>query len=149
MLWLILDASIANVLYLYRLKGFTERDLSHRQLQTTIALQLLENPASALRKREPTTIVLSPSPPWIEKPKHNRWRPAAGKRGDCESCKWPTKTAGRPKGLVRLPLQELSTNTRRIRQRGSRSSFKCKECDVWLCRDSECWTKHHGAFKES
>jgi hypothetical protein len=38
MLWLILDASITNVLYLYRLKGFTERDLSHQGLQTTITL---------------------------------------------------------------------------------------------------------------
>jgi hypothetical protein len=38
MLWLIPDALIANVLFLYRLKGVTEADLSHRQLQTTIAL---------------------------------------------------------------------------------------------------------------
>jgi hypothetical protein len=52
MLWLILDPSIANVIYLYRLKGFSESQLSHRDLQTTIALQLLRQPASVLRKRK-------------------------------------------------------------------------------------------------
>jgi hypothetical protein len=38
MLWIILDTAVANVLYLYRLKGFSEKDLSHRQLQTTLSL---------------------------------------------------------------------------------------------------------------
>ena len=49
MLWIILDASIANVLYLYRLMGFGESNISHRDLQTRIGLQLLRNPASILR----------------------------------------------------------------------------------------------------
>jgi hypothetical protein len=66
MLWLILDASIANVLYLYRLKGFKERDLNHRDLQTTITLQLLQNPAYVLRKRESTVAVTGLRPSKLE-----------------------------------------------------------------------------------
>ena len=70
MLWLILDASIANVLYLYRLKGFSESDLSHRRLQTTIALQLLRQPASVLRKQESDVQVYGQKPSSIKKPLH-------------------------------------------------------------------------------
>jgi hypothetical protein len=144
MLWLILDASIANVLYLYRLKGFTETDLSHRDLQTTIGLQLLRNPACVLRNREPQTAVIGLKPSRIEKPRHNWCKPGRGKRGDCEQCKWPAGKAGRPWKDIRTPLQEISTNPRpRQRRRGPRSSYKCKECDVWLCRDSGCWTRFH------
>jgi hypothetical protein len=145
MLWLILDASIANVLYLYRLKGFIERDLSHRGLQTTIGLQLLQNPASVLRKRESTVVVIGLKPSSLEKPTHRYYRPGVGKRGDCQSCKDPAIAPAlggrRPK---RVPLQEIGTNPRRVQQRGSRSSFKCKQCDVWLCQNSDCWTKQHG-----
>jgi hypothetical protein len=146
MLWLILDASIANVLYLYRLKGFTENDLSHRQLQTTIALQLLRNPTSVLRVREPTTVTFGLKPSSIEQSQHKWQRPGAGKRGDCEACKWGTGRLGKQIKLA-APLQEMSTNTRRIRQRGPRSSFKCKECNVWLCRKSDCWLRFHGEFE--
>jgi Transposase IS4 len=144
MLWLILDASIANVLYLYRLKGYTESDLSHRQLQTTIALQLLGQPASVLRKRESDVIVLGQKPSAIKKELHRWIKP--GTRGYCEWCKGPTDRRGRPPGTTRTPLQELSKNTRPPRIRyGHRTSFKCEECNVWLCHDSYCWEQHHAA----
>ena len=141
MLWLILDASIANVLYLYRLKGFTEADISHRDLQTTIALQLLRNPACVLRNREPQGFTLGLQPYRIPKPQHDWCKP--GKRGECEQCKTPTFKTGRPKKAYRAPLQEISTNRR---LRNPRSSYKCKQCDVWLCRNSGCWSRYHGVF---
>lgn len=144
MLWLILDASIANVLYLYRLKGFSEADLSHRGLQTTIGLQLLRNPASVLRQRESQTTIIGQRPSGIETPQHHWFQPGKGKRGDCEQCKPPAAKLGRRfKKPLRLPLQEISTNTRRQQQRGPRSSFKCKQCNVWLCKASDCWQRYH------
>ena len=63
MLWIILDASVANVLYLYRMKGFSEADLSHRDLQTRLGLQLLRNPASVLRPRESQVFAVGLKPP--------------------------------------------------------------------------------------
>jgi hypothetical protein len=149
MLWLILDASIANVLYLYRLKGFSEADLSHRDLQTRIGLQLLREPDSVLRQRRDPVIVLNSKPSEIKKSEH-QWIKAGTtnqgheRRGECVVCKAPPEKRGRRrKGQEqeRTPLQELSTNTRR--QRGPRSRWKCRECDVFLCRDSTCWQRQH------
>jgi hypothetical protein len=62
-LWIILAASIANVLYLYRLRGITESQLSHIDLQTRISFQLLRDPAFFLHERESTAnaVVLQPS----------------------------------------------------------------------------------------
>jgi hypothetical protein len=39
--WMIIDASISNVLYIYRLAGISESELSHAQLQERLGLQLL------------------------------------------------------------------------------------------------------------
>jgi Transposase IS4 len=144
MLWLILDASIANVLYLYRLKGFSESQLSHRHLQTTIALQLLRQPASVLRKREPDVRVYGQRPSKIIQSPHQWIKPGKtssglDQRGECVQCKSPMARQGRPP--VSAPLQELSTNIQH--RRGPRSRFKCKECDVWLCQNSTCWQRFH------
>lgn len=144
MLWLILDASIANVLYLYRQKGYTESDLSHYTLQTTIALQLLWQPTSVLRERDSDVIVLGQRPSSIKKEPHQWIKP--GKRGYCKWCKGPIDNQGRPPGSTRIPLQELSCNTQHIRKRGPQTSFKCKECDVWLCHDSYCWERYHAVY---
>ena len=145
MLWIVLDASIANVLYLYRLRGFTESQLSHRDLQTRIGFQLLRNPASVLRERASTTIAIGLQPSKTRRPRHQWIR--AGKtpqghdrRGYCEQCKTSLGHGGRRATMT--PLQEISTNARHER-RGPRTSFKCKECDVWLCHNSVCWQRHH------
>jgi hypothetical protein len=147
MLWIILDASIANVLYLYRLKGFSEADLSHRDLQTKIGLQLLREPVSVLRERRDPVIIFDSKPSEIKKSEH-QWMKAGTtnqghqRRGECVMCKAPPeKTGRRQKEQGTRPLQELSTNT--CRQRGPRSSWKCRECDVFLCRDSTCWQRQH------
>lgn len=68
MLWLILDANITNVLYLYCLKGFREADLSHRDVQIIIVLQLLGQPASVFRPRESRTFVVDQKPSEIPNP---------------------------------------------------------------------------------
>jgi hypothetical protein len=149
MLWIILDASIANVLYLYRLKGFSEAKLSHRDLQTRIGLQLLREPASVLRRQSDPITVLGTTASQIEKPQH-QWIKAGTtdqehpRRGECAVCKGPPGEPGRPRrGTGRIPLEELSINTPRQRQRGSRSSWMCRECRVFLCRDSTCWQRQH------
>jgi hypothetical protein len=46
--WHLISASIANVLYLYKLQG---HKISHLQLQERLGLQLLRNPSSISRKR--------------------------------------------------------------------------------------------------
>ena len=140
MLWIILDASVANVLYLYRMKGFTETNLSHRDLQTRLGLQLIRNPASVLRKQESQVIVMGQKPSRIAESAHQWVKP--GTRGYCEQCA-PAQPRGRPRETGRTPLQEISINLSRHELRGPRSSFKCKECDVWLCRDSTCWQRWH------
>jgi hypothetical protein len=145
MLWIILDASIANVLYLYRLRGFTESQLSHRDLQTRIGFQLLRDPASVLRERESTVNAVGLQPSKLRRSQHE-WIKAGktpqghDRRGECEQYK-RTAPVGRPrKEMPRIPLQEISINTRR---RGPWTRFKCKECDVWLCHNSVCWQRHH------
>jgi hypothetical protein len=151
MLWIILDASIANVLYLYRLKGFSESNLSHRELQTRIGLQLLQEPASVLRQHRGPVVILNSKPSKIKKSEH-QWIEAGTtnqghpRRGECVICKAPPEKTGRPRKEQRIPLQELSTNTRR--QRGPRSYWKCRECDVFLCRDSTCWQRQHLDHRE-
>jgi len=137
MLWLILDASIANVLYLYRLKGYAESNLSHRQLQTTIALQLLGQPASVLRKRESNARTIGLKQPSIKQPLHQWVKP--GGSGWCRQCKPPRGMPGLPK--ERQPLRELSTNVQRYR--GAQTRYKCIECDAWLCQNSTCWQRYH------
>ena len=148
MLWLILDASIANVLYLYRLRGYLESELSHKDLQTTIGLQLLRQPASVLRKRKPGVQVYGLKPTAIQQPLHQWVQP--GGRGECVECKTgPINRGGRPRrGQKRTPLQDVSGNTPCQRQRAARSSYKCTECDVWLCKTSDCWSKHHLDIKD-
>jgi Transposase IS4 len=145
MLWIILDASIANVLYLYRLQGFTESQLSHRDLQTRIGFQLLRDPASVLRERESTANAVGLQPSKLRRSQHEwikggKTPQGHDRRGECEQCK-RTAPVGRPrKEMPRIPLQEISINTRR---RGPWTRFKCKECNVWLCHNSVCWQRHH------
>jgi hypothetical protein len=140
MLWIILDASIANVLYLYRFKGFTESVLSHKDLQTTIGLQLLKDSGSVLRHRSSAAFVLGQRKSAVRQPEHQWVRPGVPRRGECVQCRTPTSQGGRP----RVALQELSVNTQpRGKRRGPWTRFKCKECDVWLCQNSTCWQRYH------
>lgn len=117
MLWLILDASIANVLYLYRLKGFAESQLSHRHLQTTIGLQLLRQPAAVLRNRESDVQVYGQKRSIIKQPQHQWVQPGQGQRGECAQCKSPTARPGAPSKKQRKALGEINVNTRPKRTR--------------------------------
>jgi hypothetical protein len=49
---MIIHASISNVLFIYRRKGYTDAVLSNKELQQRLGLQLLRNPASVSRKLE-------------------------------------------------------------------------------------------------
>ena len=66
--WHLINASISNTLYLYRLKGFTDSELTHLQLQERLGLQLLRNPASASRKIESTSIASTKRPSLLRRP---------------------------------------------------------------------------------
>jgi hypothetical protein len=125
MLWIILDASIANVLYLYRLRGFTESQLSHRDLQTRIGFQLLRDPASVLRERESTVNAVGLQPSKLRRSQHEWIK--AGKTSTRDLYKYTTSRpldeiqmqgmrrlvmsqqrllaapSSRPSGLVRCP----------------------------------------------
>jgi hypothetical protein len=67
LLIILLDVSLQ---FPYRLKGFSEADLSHRDLQTKIGLQLLREPASVLRERRDPVIILNSKPSEIKKSEH-------------------------------------------------------------------------------
>jgi hypothetical protein len=46
---MIIDASISNVLHIYRLAGISESELTHAQLQERLGLQLLRSPLLELQ----------------------------------------------------------------------------------------------------
>jgi hypothetical protein len=143
--WHLVAASIANVLYLYKLQGHSQ--LSHLQLQQRLGLQLLRNPASISRKIEPAPATFT-RPSLLRRPTdEHRWTRCS--RRYCVAC----KPRGRQRGLGRRRrqiLQELGINTTTTqpipekRQRsGKRTTWACFECDVALCKDSWCWQRHH------
>ena len=147
--WHLISASISNVLYLYRLKGINESELTHLQLQERLGLQLLRNPAAVSRKVDMTSIALTNRPSLVRRPLYeHRWTRVPKRR--CVVCTPPAKR-GRPRGWRGLrrreALQELEVNivqARPARQAVKRSTWGCYECEVALCKDSFCWQRHHG-----
>jgi hypothetical protein len=54
--WQIINACIGNCLYVFRLEGFDDSEITHQQLQERVSLQLLRNPAAVMREVEWTTL---------------------------------------------------------------------------------------------
>jgi hypothetical protein len=68
LLWMIIDASIANALCIYRLRGFKEADISQSLLQERLGLQLLRNPASVNRVKDPLFSARTNQPSLLKHP---------------------------------------------------------------------------------
>jgi Transposase IS4 len=147
--WQLIDASIANVLYLYRLKGFSRDELSHSQLQERLGLQLLRNPASVSRIIKSTSHASTKRPTLLRRPTNEHtWERIT--RRYCVVCKPPPRERG--KGKV---LQELGNyNTRDTRdntvprKRTKQTTWGCVECQVAVCKSPWCWRKHRGDTNE-
>jgi hypothetical protein len=140
--WMIIHASISNVLFTYRHRGF--KSLTHQELQQRIGLQLLRNPASVNCKRE----VEKPpkkKPSLLRRPSNeHEWERIP--RRNCVVC----KPLPRRRGPARRALQETEYNTtQRKRQRGPQTQYGCKQCKVALCFTSECWRKLHSLDNNS
>lgn len=144
LLWMIIDASIANVLYILRLKGFK---ISHTDLQERLGLQLLRDPAAVNRTREPPYLAASTRPTLLRRPTNeHQWERIS--RRYCVVC----KPVGRGRGYGRArrqALQELGVNTARtqpiqkMRKRSKQTRWGCFQCEVALCHTSRCWQRHH------
>lgn len=104
--WHLVSASIANCLYIYRLLGFTDKDLTHKQLQERLGLQLLRNPASVLRKIEMTSFTPTTRKTQLQRPPtEHQWERIT--RRKCVVCcpkSYRTRGLGRKK---RAALAEL------------------------------------------
>jgi hypothetical protein len=142
--WMIIDASISNVLYLYRLAGIDKNVLTHSQLQERLGLQLLRNPAAVTRKLKPTVNVIGQQPSLLQRPlDEHHWQEIIPRW--CVLCKPPPQP--RARGKARQPLQEMDINrtyrNRRPRVRGKQTNWACRECGVALCHDSEHWQRQH------
>jgi hypothetical protein len=140
--WMIIDASISNVLFIYRLAGINEDQLTHSQLQERLGLQLLRNPAAVNRIKNTSVKVTGQQPSLLLRPlDEHHWQEILPRW--CVLCKPPPQPRGRPKAA---PLQEIDTNTRRQRGprvRGRQTNYGCLECGVALCYTSEHWQRHH------
>ncbi len=143
--WHLISTTISNTLFLYRLKGVLDVELTHRQLQERLGLQLLRNPAAVSRKIESTSTTSTKRPSLLQRPTtEHRWTRIP--KRNCIVCTPPRKV-GRP---PRPPLQELVINTmssqsEATRKRHKRTTHGCYECGVALCKDSWCWQRHHGS----
>jgi hypothetical protein len=142
--WHLIHASISNCLYIYRLEGFTDREISHLQLQERLGLQLLRNPASVLRQFEMTSLASTKRHTELQRPDdEHQWTRMP--RRECVVC---TPRSYRRRGRGKKgPLAELGINIRQApaRKQGKRSTWGCYQCEVSLCKDSFCWQRHHGA----
>jgi hypothetical protein len=148
--WHLINASISNVLYLYRLQGFTDSTLTHLQLQERLGLQLLKNPAAVSRKIELETYSLGTRPTLIQRPTNEHsWTRITPR--DCVVCIPPRTLYRRRRGKqareARDALKELGINiqppVKHVRKR-KRTTWGCLECEVALCKESHCWQRHHG-----
>jgi hypothetical protein len=154
--WQLIDASVANVLYLYRLKGFSESQLSHHQVQERLALQLLRNPAAVTRVVDPVSLFTT----WTRRPTQLR-RPTdehQWTRGTKRYCAVHGRDQFRKRGKgktlrARRALEELGNYnttwsrppdaTTGPRKRGKQTTWACLQCQLPLCRDGFCWDRHH------
>jgi hypothetical protein len=142
--WHLINVSITNILFLYRLKGITDRELTHLQLQERLGLQLLRNPASVSRRVECTSLASTKRPTQLMRPSNEHsWTRTTIK--ECVVC----KPQQRRRGRGRKALQVLGINTipvQTTRKRSKRTTWACYECDVPLChQDSWCWKRHHAS----
>jgi Transposase IS4 len=139
--WMIIHASIGNVLFIYRHRGF--KSLSHQELQQHIGLQLLRNPASVNRKIA-TEKPPAKRPSLLQRPSNeHEWERIS--RRNCVVCKPPP----RRRGPARQALQEIDNTTPRKRKRGPQTQHGCKQCKVALCFTSACWRKLHSRDNHS
>jgi hypothetical protein len=155
--WQIIHGSIGNVLYVYRLEGFSGRDISHLELQERLGLQLLRDPASVSRKIAATSVAINPRPSKLQRPVHEHsW--VLIPRRQCVVCK-PHSYRRRGIGTktrkalaeAQLSVNLLPTFLQRqgiSRKRGKRTTWACLECEVALCKDSFCWQRHHSPTQE-
>jgi hypothetical protein len=139
--WHLISTTISNTLYLYRLKGITDVQLTHRQLQERLGLQLVRNPAAISRQIESTSTMLTKRPSLLRRPiNEHTWTRVPQRK--CVVCA-PPRRRGRPS---REALQELDINIQhRPKQAGRRTTYGCYECGVALCKSSWCWQRHHGS----
>ena len=143
--WHLISTTISNTLYLYRLKGIVDSQLTHRQLQERLGLQLLRNPAAVSRKIDSTSTASTKRPSLLQRPiAEHKWIRVPQRK--CVVCT-PPRGPGRPS---RKALQELGTNVQpRPRQAGRRTTYGCHECGVALCKSSWCWQRHHRSDYEA
>ena len=139
--WLF-DTSCNNAYFLW---------LKTRQLKTTNDHQIYTKELidALLNFRAPE----SPTPPPMRElgvSKHRLYK--VSKRGHCQWCRthlkdwFPLQAAttgtGSPfGGVVSQDRKSASSNPRR---RGSKVQWKCKSCDVYLCKRSTCFKRFHG-----
>jgi transposase IS4-like protein len=139
LLWAILDATIVNIHKIYRAKRHLTKDLSHKDLQTEIALLLLRNPAAVLRKRPRVEKIYGQRPTKIPKPEH-KWESI--KRTWCEVHKPHKGSGGRPSRALQ-DITNVANHVRKRRDRGKQTQKGCKQCKVALCYTSGCWQAYH------
>jgi hypothetical protein len=142
--WHLISASIANVLYLYKLQG---HKISYLQLQERLGLQLLRNPSSISRKRTSDVTPSFTRSTKLQRPtSEHSWIRLPSLRG-CVVCR-PASRRRRGQGMKkRKALAELlGRNTPRPERSksGKRTTYGCDVCEVALCYDSWCWQRHHG-----
>ena len=135
---MIIHASISNVLFIYRKKGYANSLLTHQVLQQRLALQLLPNPASVNRKIE-VEKPIAKRPSLLRRPSNEHEWKKLPTRLWCVACRPTPSTRRRGKAI----LQGMDINTTNNRQRGRQTQHGCVEHDVPLCHTSECWDKLH------
>ena len=141
--WHLVAASIANVLYIYKLKG---HKISHLEIQQRISLQLLRNPPATTRKRPSNITPAFTRPSLLRRPLGEHKWTRLSKRY-CIVCKKPPRIRGIGR-KTRAALQEMGTNectqlAKTSRKRTKQTTWGCADCQVALCRNSWCWQRHH------
>jgi hypothetical protein len=145
--WQLISASISNTLYLYRLKGVTEKEITHLELQERLGLQLIKNPSAVSRNIDCTSLTHTDRPTLARRPTNEHtW--SRGTRRECVVCKPSNLFRRRGQGWRRrTAFEEIGTNATQLkkRKRGKQTIWQCAQCGVALChRDSYCWGRHHG-----
>jgi hypothetical protein len=154
--WHIIDASISNCLFIYRLKGYTDRQISHFELQERLGLQLLRNPAAVTRVHDSTSTSSKKRSSLLKRPiDEHKWTRFTKRY--CVVHKPYPKTRGpgrrsRKATQLRNILQELHPNTTPIpsgkRKRTKQTTWGCSDCGVALCKSTWCWQQHHGEIEQ-
>jgi hypothetical protein len=138
----LINTSICNTLFLYRLKGYTDRDLTHYELQERLGLQLLRNPAAVNRIVDSTLPTQYQRPTVLTRPHDEHSWTRTAKRY-CKVRRPPPlqRGPGRRKRAVR---QEMGINigprtpqtTTGKRKRSKQTTWACFECEEPLCHSS-------------